>query len=1440
MKQTARASFLLALVVGTLADNLWQPNRELVYKYEAQLEAGTFYPAPRVSQWSMTGTLVVHGAENQATLQFRNLTVSTYNGPKMHYNPSLYTPVPDHASQLLQPFIIQYNAGHVEDLSVKAGEEEWAINMKRGLASLLQLDLSQLQSKAAVSHESGLHGRCKVEYSTYNHSSGRIQTRKYLDLSACAGYPVHTSSNTQRVPCPTNSQQSPVSSDSVRFYTLEPSGPDKQLVVHHILADGGIYLHPFKGQLDSHFLISRVQLTLQEQGDIKAQIAVKGGGVRAGLLYRLPDEDVTQGRSPPSQGDLLDAVNEILGELGDNLERHDLETNLDKLHEERVAHVLFFLSLLNRTSLRQLYSDLAVGTSYRHETLRNLFLEILPLVGSHDSKLLVRDLVMGGALKNDTADQLLSAFPFTVHHPSEQLLSDLEVLLTLPEDSDVYQTAVLSFATLVHKVCSSHCAPETQDKYVGKYLDLFADSEDYGHQMLYLEALSNFDLDRVVQYLEPIIRGEDSKYSHHLRFLAVWATMNHARLQPDQMYRLYMPILVNRSEELEMRVAALTMLVVSQPTLTRFYNIMYVMANDPDPHLQHFWYTTLQSLANTKYPCYEHMGEVAKMVVRHYPEPQVRHWATGNYILDYTDVDHAFGSLAHLFMVANPRTGLPAVFYLDVGSHAMDSSYNQDSVYVKLVGLGDVVKQQLMRTNPTSLTVSQLLDLLKQLQLPSKTVEPLHVELIVKEQNKVVMVHHANQSSFNDFLQAVNNAHLIAINGVHLNAQRVLVPVLLEELRTTDLGTAALLRVSNAWLHSARANYTSTRRTSSQLELRFSASMQTALTQYNPVLNMWHGIQRSFNLQGNFPFNLEFAFDPKQKNIKFTFQLTPGEETGLVAHVRTTVFVRGIAASTKLASHCPTCQSYVVVKKNGHNSLRQNLVQLELSGMKLELALLDCEYSYDKDEFEALLEHVSAHQNYHVFPASSPLLTAVHLLDYLLLVPPSGSCGLLAKMVPSGTLPTQVELTLEMQKSNSSSSSLEPLPAGEYSLHVEVVRTPKSSSAPDWDLSVNYKHTQALSSHRVTAQLNIRDGKKVCVDVRAEFPEPSVAVPSLSELQPHSATGDLTVQWGTSTEGTQCPQESSLHVTVDGEVTATQQALAKEGQAWPYGSCKTDLKDEKQWGTHYTPLTRACYETVRELATLRHYNVSITSNNLPKWTDSLLDLIPSRALSSLSDNITLTLEVPQSSKPELTVNGRKTALGAAAGRKMKPWLLNTQFPPLLQFATHMGAVGTCVLTSSTVWTLDGANLTANIPTCYTLALTDCSSYPHFALFVKKVEGTTSPLAIKLYLQDKHVEVLPIVDHVIISVNDQVIASPQEGYQSPPGYADYEFKVWQRTDGLIRVHLGPLHVWLEYYGHFATVTVLGLYRGELCGLCGDHNGNASDDQAQVFSLPCTSN
>lgn len=58
--------------------------------------------------------------------------------------------------------------------------------------------------------------------------------------------------------------------------------------------------------------------------------------------------------------------------------------------------------------------------------------------------LLVRDLVMRGAVKNDTAIRLLSSLPFNVHQPSEELLMDLEVV------ADEVHSANCNLKTAVH------------------------------------------------------------------------------------------------------------------------------------------------------------------------------------------------------------------------------------------------------------------------------------------------------------------------------------------------------------------------------------------------------------------------------------------------------------------------------------------------------------------------------------------------------------------------------------------------------------------------------------------------------------------------------------------------------------------------------------------------------------------------------------------------------------------------------------------------------------------------------------------------------------------------------------------------------------------------------------------------------------------------------
>lgn len=69
------------------------------------------------------------------------------------------------------------------------------------------------------------------------------------------------------------------------------------------------------------------------------------------------------------------------------------------------------------------------------------------------------------------------------------------------------------------------------------YLLRIAGSKDYAHQMLYLTALTNFELQQVVQLLTPLIRGDDGRYPRHTRVLAMWATMACSTLQPDQVHK---------------------------------------------------------------------------------------------------------------------------------------------------------------------------------------------------------------------------------------------------------------------------------------------------------------------------------------------------------------------------------------------------------------------------------------------------------------------------------------------------------------------------------------------------------------------------------------------------------------------------------------------------------------------------------------------------------------------------------------------------------------------------------------------------------------------------------------------------------------------------------------------------------------------------------------
>lgn len=137
-----------------------------------------------------------------------------------------------------------------------------------------------------------------------------------------------------------------------------------------------------------------------------------------------------------------------------------------------------------------------------------------------------------------------------------------------------------------------------------------------------------------------------------------------------------------------------------------------------------------------------------------------------------------------------------------------------------------------------------------------------------------------------------------------------------------------------------------------------------------------------------------------------------------------------------------------------------------------------------------------------------------------------------------------------------------------------------------------------LSSYPLSDQTSHFYVPQVCVNLTVNFTEPPDTVISLTHPRLQSASVMLTAVWGLPIDGEQCPCSSSLQVLLDGQVTTEQWSLTSEATVWPYNVCQQDMQDVYQWGNYYMPLTRACYEVAYELATLRYYNISISSRNV--------------------------------------------------------------------------------------------------------------------------------------------------------------------------------------------------------------------------------------------------
>ncbi|XP_055605766.1 uncharacterized protein LOC129753940 [Uranotaenia lowii] len=456
-------AFIILSKYDASAFDIFPLNNEIVYRLEADVTLVPDFHLHSNYIWTLAGRLHIQRYDtNNLALK---ITLDEDRFPDQ-----------SNVTALMEPFRVALsNDSAVLSVLFKEHEPIWSGNIKRAVASLLQAHGDN--PGAYVVDEMGIFGSCPTEYFVVN-KSNVFEISKTYDMGQCNIYPgaiYLTRSNIPLNVCTANKQKQAITS-RIANYKLKKVEPYRYMLVE---IDGTMRtnVRTFESYYPQ-FLYTKVQLKYETHSAIEGpeKIFDIGQGMAllfSSILFVSPDAEATGGRSPKSKDKLVKQTAALLSTLADNLE--SMESKLKEPYDETVSEIIRLMGTMDLETLKMLFEEIDLGTSYRQETARNILIEIIPRTGTNPSILLTRDLIINQQVNPTTAVQLLISLPFYMAEPSIELVKECEVFLSFGTDRpDIKHAAVLSYATMIYNTfVAGKMTSDVFEKYVKIYFDMF-------------------------------------------------------------------------------------------------------------------------------------------------------------------------------------------------------------------------------------------------------------------------------------------------------------------------------------------------------------------------------------------------------------------------------------------------------------------------------------------------------------------------------------------------------------------------------------------------------------------------------------------------------------------------------------------------------------------------------------------------------------------------------------------------------------------------------------------------------------------------------------------------------------------------------------------------------------------------------------------------------
>ncbi|XP_030814120.1 uncharacterized protein LOC115909152 isoform X2 [Camarhynchus parvulus] len=549
------------------------------------------------------------------------------------------------------PLRFSFRDGKVLKLCPVRGEQTWALNIKRGILSVLQT--APEFSAGAVVEEVDVLGICPTKYQ----QKGPILV-KTRDLNLCS----HRSSGL-------TSMQSVV----LPHVSSEHQIVSSQLECVQSIRDG--VLEEAKCSESD-----RVTLLPQQGSGAETQ-------TRCVLRLMHMETDTLY-----SKGDFEDLyVTDIL---------YEREVTKREVTGAEVTELVWKLCLAHSASYEtaDLFMTLVFGLRHLSlEALRALWqrssfkcrdnwqplIDALPSCATEACVVLMKDLIVSGEIEEDKVEYFFWSFAF-IPNPTSGMIESLAPLLKSPRAS---QSCFLGVTALVHRFCSAHssCAvvPAVQSvmRTLGKFLGgncTVQDPEHLSKMQLVLKAIGNAGL--AAAALAPALSSCAALRSHpvEIRLAAVQAFR---RIPCPLRNAILVQLYQATSEDVEIRIAAYY-IAMKCPHEELFKQVQKTLLKETSSQVGSFVWSHLTQLLETDDPLKEHLRDSIpdEILSKDFD------WETWKYS-SYSDVTfHSAGAGANMeaSVVFSPTSFLPRSVMTNLTVHFMGQAINLLEVGVRL------------------------------------------------------------------------------------------------------------------------------------------------------------------------------------------------------------------------------------------------------------------------------------------------------------------------------------------------------------------------------------------------------------------------------------------------------------------------------------------------------------------------------------------------------------------------------------------------------------------------------------------------------------------------------------------------------------------------------------------------------------------------------------